>query len=108
MEAQRITASNFDISKAANPIACVVHMIFKVLAGASYLFLGLFTSSSVHQFVAVLLLNSVDFWVVKNVTGRKLIGLRWWTFTDLDFENLAKENEGGELQDLDSDLLTVK
>jgi hypothetical protein len=29
-------------------------------------------------FVVVILLLSFDFWTVKNVSGRKLVGLRWW------------------------------
>ena len=27
---------------------------------------------------------SFDFWVVKNVTGRLLVGLRWWNYIDED------------------------
>ena len=33
-------------------------------------------------FVLLILLISVDFWTVKNVTGRLLVGLRWWNFID--------------------------
>jgi hypothetical protein len=29
--------------------------------------------------MAILFLVIIDFWVVKNVTGRKLVGLRWWS-----------------------------
>lgn len=29
-------------------------------------------------FVVSVILLAVDFWVVKNVSGRKLVGLRWW------------------------------
>ena len=29
-------------------------------------------------FIVVLILSAVDFWVVKNITGRVLVGLRWW------------------------------
>ena len=29
-------------------------------------------------FIAVILLLAFDFWTVKNVTGRLLVGLRWW------------------------------
>jgi len=34
--------------------------------------------SNVMTFICVLLLSSFDFWTVKNVTGRLLVGLRWW------------------------------
>ena len=29
-------------------------------------------------FITVILLLAFDFWTVKNVTGRLLVGLRWW------------------------------
>lgn len=34
--------------------------------------------------VCCILLLAVDFWVVKNITGRLLVGLRWWAQVDLD------------------------
>ncbi|XP_058537109.1 Golgi apparatus membrane protein TVP23 homolog A isoform X4 [Ochotona princeps] len=40
--------------------------------------------SFVGCFVTVLLLLSFDFWSVKNVTGRLLVGLRWWNQIDED------------------------
>ena len=46
-------------------------------------------------FISVMLLGAIDFWVVKNVTGRfkiknnrKLVGLRWWQ----DFDDDGKEH----------------
>ena len=30
------------------------------------------------QFVVTVLREALDFWVVKNVSGRILVGLRWW------------------------------
>ena len=33
-------------------------------------------------FVLLILLISFDFWTVKNVTGRLLVGLRWWNRID--------------------------
>ena len=35
--------------------------------------------NSVLRFLIVVNLAAVDFWVVKNITGRKLVGLRWWS-----------------------------
>jgi hypothetical protein len=32
----------------------------------------------VGVFIVEILLLSFDFWTVKNVTGRLLVGLRWW------------------------------
>jgi len=32
----------------------------------------------------VVLLLSMDFWTVKNITGRLMVGLRWWNYVDDD------------------------
>ena len=32
----------------------------------------------VELFITVILLLAFDFWTVKNVTGRLMVGLRWW------------------------------
>lgn len=29
----------------------------------------------------------MDFWAVKNITGRLLVGLRWWNFVDNEGNN---------------------
>lgn len=43
-----------------------------------YLFGTYITSNFVVSFVTIVLLLSFDFWTVKNITGRLLVGLRWW------------------------------
>ena len=40
------------------------------------------------DFIFVILLNSIDFWMNKNVYGKKLAGLRWWIELD---ENTSDE-----------------
>lgn len=50
----------------------------------TYLFGLLFTSNFVLIFVLVILLLAADFWNVKNVSGRLLVGLRWWNETNSD------------------------
>lgn len=32
--------------------------------------------------MAVVLLLSADFWTVKNISGRIMVGLRWWNYVD--------------------------
>ena len=51
------------------------------------------------------MLNCIDFWLVKNVTGRKLIGLRWWYYSDLNINSMVKEDSDGELSDLDQEYI---
>jgi hypothetical protein len=52
----------------------------------SYFFLG-FYFDEITTFILVTVSGAVDFWVVKNVTGRLLVGLRWWS----DFDQKGKE-----------------
>lgn len=71
--------SKYDLKKAAHPMACVSTFIFKGLAIFFYLVIGSIIDSSIITFIFVILLSSLDFWVVKNITGRLLVGLRWWS-----------------------------
>uniref|UniRef100_A0A7N0TFE6 Golgi apparatus membrane protein TVP23 n=1 Tax=Kalanchoe fedtschenkoi TaxID=63787 RepID=A0A7N0TFE6_KALFE len=88
----------------ANPKACFFHVLFKASALAFYVLSTLFFDSYVIIFVMTVLLAALDFWVVKNVTGRILVGLRWWNeindlgesvwkFESLDQQSLARLNK---------------
>ena len=63
---------------------------------AFYILYALFVSSFVIIFV-VTVLAALDFWVVRNVSGCILVGLRWWyEINDLGesvwkFESLDQE-----------------
>lgn len=62
----------------------VFHLLFRSSAILLYLFASLFFSSFITIFVVMLVLLSMDFWTVKNVSGRLLVGLRWWNHIDED------------------------
>ncbi|KAG4997406.1 hypothetical protein JHK82_028180 [Glycine max] len=62
----------------ANPRTCFFHVLFKAAALAFYILSALFIDNFVIIFVVTVLLAALDFWVVKNVSGRILVGLRWW------------------------------
>ena len=75
-------------SDSSHPIACVFHLAFKAAAFVLYIFGsflakesksgdGVAGSNFVVLTVVCILLSAADFWVVKNVTGRLLVGLRW-------------------------------
>lgn len=70
--------------KLRHPVAAFFHIIFRLSALIFYFITNLVTSSFVTGFVIIILLLSFDFWVVKNVTGRLLVGLRWWNYIDED------------------------
>lgn len=38
-------------------------------------------------YIVVLMATAIDFWIVKNIVGRKLVKMRWWYIID---------NEGNE------------
>lgn len=65
-----------------HPLAVVSHLSFRLLAIVVYLLCGWFSDSFVGSFVAIVILLSLDFWTVKNITGRLLVGLRWWNYVD--------------------------
>ncbi|KAM6424518.1 Golgi apparatus membrane protein TVP23 homolog A isoform 1-T1 [Liasis olivaceus] len=66
------------------PLATFFHLFFRVSAIMTYLFCDWFSKSFIACFLIILLLLSFDFWSVKNVTGRLLVGLRWWNQIDED------------------------
>ncbi|OXB70833.1 UNVERIFIED_CONTAM: hypothetical protein H355_003769 [Colinus virginianus] len=71
-------------AKIRHPLATFFHLFFRVSAIITYLFCDWFSNSYVDCFVTILLLLSFDFWSVKNVTGRLLVGLHWWNQIDED------------------------
>ncbi|KAI8586297.1 Golgi apparatus membrane protein TVP23 A [Geranomyces variabilis] len=62
----------------SHPTALFFHLAFRTGALLTYLLCSIFTSNFVLPFVLIILLLAFDFWTVKNVTGRLLVGLRWW------------------------------
>ncbi|XP_021889561.1 Golgi apparatus membrane protein-like protein ECHIDNA isoform X1 [Carica papaya] len=87
-----------------NPKTCFFHVLFKAAALAFYILSALFFDSFVVIFVVTVVLAAFDFWVVKNVSGRILVGYRWWNeinelgesvwkFESLDQQSLARINK---------------
>lgn len=56
----------------------------QTMAVLTYLFGGVVSGSFVNNFVLCVLLLAFDFWTVKNVSGRLMVGLRWWSETQDD------------------------
>jgi hypothetical protein len=68
------------LAESSHPTALIFHLLFRTAAVASYLFLWIIVGDAfILNFVLTVLLLAADFWTVKNVTGRLLVGLRWWT-----------------------------
>eukprot|EP01069_Polyplicarium_translucidae_P002371 Polyplicarium_translucidae@DN2011_c0_g1_i1.p1 len=90
------------LKTARHPIVCIFHLLFKLLAFLCFLFgsfiFGGWQGDYVFTFVVTTLLLSFDFWTVKNVTGRMLVGMRWWNNIKDDGSNEwifeSRTNEG--------------
>ena len=52
-----------------------------------YIFGSWFTSNFIFTFVLCIIFLAFDFWTVKNVSGRLLVGLRWWSYVREDGSN---------------------
>ncbi|RKP02400.1 hypothetical protein CXG81DRAFT_8207, partial [Caulochytrium protostelioides] len=72
----------------AHPVALIFHLLFRTLAILAYILGGLFSDSFIMLFVVIMLLLACDFWAVKNITGRLLVGLRWWNEIDEEGNNM--------------------
>jgi hypothetical protein len=70
-----------------HPVTIFFHLLFKSLALFLYVFGSWFTSNFIFTFVICIVLLAFDFWTVKNVSGRLLVGLRWWSIVKEDGSN---------------------
>ena len=73
----RSSITNF-YRNASHPIICIFTFIFKIAAFIIYIIISFFTNQKGLIYLSVILIGSVDFWITKNVSGRFLVGLRWW------------------------------
>ncbi|RHZ77865.1 hypothetical protein Glove_170g41 [Diversispora epigaea] len=74
--------------QSSHPVALFFHLLFRSAAIIVYLFGFIVISSFPLKFIICILLLSFDFWTVKNVTGRLLVGLRWWNDIQPDGTNV--------------------
>ncbi|KAF5305637.1 hypothetical protein FQR65_LT07718 [Abscondita terminalis] len=65
-----------------HPYVTFFHIFFRSASVVVYMLCGWFSDSFITSFVTVILLLSMDFWTVKNITGRLMVGLRWWNYVD--------------------------
>ncbi|CAH1715575.1 unnamed protein product [Aphis gossypii] len=82
-----------------HPYVTFFHLFFRVTAVFIYFFGRLFTESFITLFVLIILLLSMDFWILKNITGRIMVGLRWWNYVDDDgVSHWVYESKKGSVQ----------
>ncbi|RLV94483.1 Golgi apparatus membrane protein TVP23 [Spathaspora sp. JA1] len=75
------------LKQSSHPIALLFYIFFRLSPIFIYIFgnffIGFFTSTNkfILHFITLLLLVCGDFWNLKNISGRLLVGLRWWNET---------------------------
>ncbi|GAB7364112.1 hypothetical protein MBLNU230_g4664t1 [Neophaeotheca triangularis] len=86
----------------AHPITLVTFLSFRAASLLVYLLGLLFTSNFVLIFIITILLLAADFYYLKNIAGRRLVGLRWWNEVEAAsgdshwvFESAPQPNEPG-------------
>ncbi|KAJ9625776.1 Golgi apparatus membrane protein tvp23 [Taxawa tesnikishii (nom. ined.)] len=65
-----------------HPITLLTFLAFRLSSLLVYLFGLLFTGNFVLIFIITILLLAADFYYLKNIAGRRLVGLRWWNEVD--------------------------
>ena len=58
------------------------HVLFKGLSLFGFIMLSAIFGDDILTFVVTVLFAAFDFWTVKNITGRLLVQLRWWSEID--------------------------
>ena len=67
------------VGRPSHKMVVLLHSVFKLSALTIYIGASFISNSFIGCFIMVMILLSADFWVVKNVSGRLLAGLRWWS-----------------------------
>ncbi|KAF2739288.1 golgi apparatus membrane protein-like protein tvp23 [Polyplosphaeria fusca] len=67
----------------SHPITLLTFLFFRISSLLVYLFgLLLISGNFVLIFIITMLLLAADFYYLKNIAGRRLVGLRWWNEVD--------------------------
>ena len=105
-EPGKIKATDF-IKKSRNPLVALVTITLKLLSILSFLFTSIFTSNEALVMTTVILFIAADFWYTKNISGRILVGLRWWNNYDKETQgNIWKFESKNEIKESNVDRKT--
>ena len=66
------------MEQSISPTALFTHIVFKAGGLFAYMFLSTrYQPNTITEIV--IFLYSIGFWITKSITGRILVGLRWWS-----------------------------
>ena len=95
------------IKKSKSPQVALMTVSLKLLALIIFLFFNIFTSNEALVMIIVISLIAADFWYTKNISGRILVGLRWWNNYDANTqENTWKFESKNEIKEPNIDRKT--
>ena len=60
-----------------HPLTTFFHVCFKALALVTYVFANWIGLDFTNMLILCVVFLAFDFWTVKNVSGRLMVGLRW-------------------------------
>ncbi|KND95358.1 Golgi apparatus membrane protein TVP23 [Tolypocladium ophioglossoides CBS 100239] len=82
MEAAQTVPGELSWRLSSHPITLLTFLSFRISSVLIY-FLGLWIfKSMIMIFIITILLLAADFYYLKNIAGRRLVGLRWWNEVD--------------------------
>ncbi|KAI0432629.1 Golgi apparatus membrane protein TVP23 [Xylaria sp. FL1042] len=79
---QQQLAGSLSWRLSSHPITLLSFLAFRVSSLLVYLFGVILTDNMVLIFIITILLLAADFYNLKNIAGRRLVGLRWWNEVD--------------------------
>ncbi|EFW99526.1 clathrin-coated vesicle protein [Grosmannia clavigera kw1407] len=82
MDAQQVPPGSLSWRLSTHPITLLTYLGIRIGSLLVYLFGLLFTANKVLVFIITILLLAADFYYLKNIAGRRLVGLRWWNEVD--------------------------
>ncbi|GME22388.1 Golgi apparatus membrane protein [Neofusicoccum parvum] len=66
----------------SHPITLLSFLAFRIASPLVYILGMWFTKNFVLVFIITIVLLAADFYYLKNIAGRRLVGLRWWNEVD--------------------------
>ncbi|KAK1764599.1 golgi apparatus membrane protein TVP23 [Phialemonium atrogriseum] len=82
MEAGQPAPGSLSWRLSSHPITLLTFLAFRISSLLVYLFGLIFTDNMIMVFIVTILLLAGDFYYLKNIAGRRLVGLRWWNEVD--------------------------
>ena len=103
---EEVTIMNF-YKKSSNPIVALITVILKLSSIICFFILSIFISNEALIMIIIILLGSADFWMTKNISGRILVGLRWYNLLKIESNQEIWRFEGkNEIKETNADRVT--